>query len=61
MRPRVALVIYHLLADPTARFHDLGPSYYEDRVSADRKIRNHVRQLEALGLTVTITPAEDAA
>ena len=29
--------------------------------SAERKIRSHIRQLEALGLTVTITPAEDAA
>ena len=29
--------------------------------TTERKVRNHVRQLEALGLTVTITPAEDAA
>jgi transposase len=54
-------IIFHLLADPPARYRDLGPDYYDNRISAERKIRNHVRQLEALGLTVTITPAEDAA
>jgi hypothetical protein len=42
-------------------YRDLGPAYYDDRISTERKIRNHVRQLEALGLTLTITPAEDAA
>jgi transposase len=57
----ILVIIYHLLADPSARYHDLGPDYYEDRVNTERKIRNHVRQLQALGLTVTITPAEDAA
>ena len=57
----ILVIIFHLLSDPTARFHDLGPGYYDDRASTERKIRNHVRQLEALGLTVTITPAEDAA
>jgi transposase len=57
----ILVIIFHLLADPAARFRDLGPGYYEDRISTERKIRNHVRQLQALGLTVTITPAEDAA
>ena len=57
----VLVIIFHLLADPAARYRDLGPGYHDDHVSRDRKIRNHVRQLEALGLTVTITPAEDAA
>ena len=47
--------------DPAARFHDLGSGYYDERISAERKIRSHVRQLEALGLTVTLTPGEDAA
>jgi transposase len=53
----ILVIIFHLLADPATRFRDLGPGYYEDRISAERKIRNHVRQLEALGLTVTITGA----
>ena len=46
---------------PAFRFRDLGSGYYDERISAERKIRSHVRQLEALGLTVTITPAQDAA
>jgi transposase len=57
----ILVIIFHLLSDPATRFRDLGPGYYDDKISAERKIRNHVRQLEALGLTVTITPAQDAA
>ncbi|MBV9383777.1 MAG: IS110 family transposase, partial [Streptosporangiaceae bacterium] len=57
----ILVIIFHLLSDPAARFIDLGPGYYDDRATTERKVRNHVRQLEALGLTVTITPAEDAS
>jgi transposase len=58
----VLVIIYHLLADPEARYHDLGSDYHDTRIDRDRKIRNHVRQLQALGLDVTITPqAEPAA
>jgi transposase len=53
----ILVIIFHLLADPQARFRDLGPGYYDNRISRDRKIHNHVRQLEALGLTVTIEEA----
>jgi transposase len=53
----ILVIIFHLLADPAARFHDLGPDHYDNRVSRDRKILNHVRQLQALGLNVTIEEA----
>ena len=53
----VLVIIFHLLADPAARFRDLGPGYYDNRISRDRKISNHLRQLQALGLTVTIDEA----
>jgi transposase len=56
----ILVIIFHLLSDPAARYCDLGPGYYDDRATTERKVRNHVRQLEALGLTVTITPAEAA-
>jgi transposase len=56
----ILVIIFHLLSDPAARFNDLGSGYYDDRATTERKVRNHVRQLEALGLTVTITPAEAA-
>jgi transposase len=53
----ILIIIWHLLSDPDARFHDLGPSFYDTRIDADRKKRNHVRQLEALGYKVTLQPA----
>jgi transposase len=39
------------------RFHDLGLDYHTTRINTDRKIRNLVHQLEALGHTVTLQPA----
>ena len=53
----ILVIVWHLLADPTARYHDLGPGFYDTRSNAERTKRNHVRQLEALGYTVTLEPA----
>jgi transposase len=53
----ILVIIWHLLADPTARFHDLGADFYTNPTNTDRKTRNHIRQLQALGFTVTLTPA----
>jgi transposase len=53
----ILIIIWHLLSDPDARFHDLGPGFYDTRIDADRRKRNHVRQLEALGYKVTLQPA----
>ena len=53
----ILVIVWHLLADPTARFHDLGPDYHTTRINTNRKTRNLVRQLEALGHHVTLTPA----
>ena len=53
----ILVSIWHLLADPAARFTDLGPGYYQARTDKDRRIKNHIRQIEALlGHPVTITP-----
>jgi transposase len=52
----ILVIIWHLLSDPDSRFHDLGPDFYDKRVTSDRRKRNHVRQLEALGYTVTLAP-----
>jgi transposase len=60
MRARCAVahsiltIIWHLLADPAARFTDLGPDWHDRNGDRDRKIRAHLR---ALGLDVTLTPA----
>jgi transposase len=53
----VLVIIWHLLDDPQARYADLGPGHYQNRIDKTRKARNHIRQLEALGYTVTLTQA----
>jgi transposase len=52
----ILIIIWHLLSDPDARFHDLGPGFYTTRIDTERRKRNHIRQLEALGYTVTLQP-----
>ena len=51
------VIIWHLLAGPAARYTELGPGHYETRIDKNRKTRGHIRQLEALGYTVTLTQA----
>jgi transposase len=53
----ILIIAWHLLSDPDARFNDLGAGFYDTRIGPDRKKRNHVRQLEALGYKVTLEPA----
>ena len=54
----ILVIVWHLLADPAARFTDLGPGYYQARTDKDKKIKNHIRQIEALlGHCITITKA----
>ncbi|MFN2629283.1 MAG: hypothetical protein ABR569_11690, partial [Gaiellaceae bacterium] len=40
---------WHLLADPAARYHDFGADFYTRRIDNDRKTRQLVHQLRALG------------
>jgi transposase len=53
----ILTIIWHLLADPASRYIDLGADYHARRIDTGRKTRDHIRQLEALGFTVTIEPA----
>jgi len=53
----ILVIIWHLLNDRAARYTDLGPDYVASRTDRDKKIRNHVRGLRAMGLEVTLTPA----
>jgi transposase len=53
----ILVIIWHLLSDPAARFTDLGSGYHASRIDTGRKARSHIRQLEALGFTVTIAQA----
>jgi transposase len=50
------VIIWHLLADRSARFDDLGDNYYITTIRTDRQLRTHIRQIESLGYNVTITP-----
>ena len=52
----ILVITWHLLADPTRRYHDLGPEFFDNRTHPERRKQNHIRQLEALGYTVTLTP-----
>jgi transposase len=52
----ILVIVWHLLADPTARYHDLGSDFYARRINKDRRIRNLVHQLETLGNHVTLQP-----
>jgi transposase len=51
------VIIWHLLSDTDARYADLGSSFYDTRINPERRKRNHIRQLEALGYKVTLEPA----
>jgi transposase len=53
----ILVIIWHLLSDLTARFRDLGADYYETHVNNNRRVRSHVRDLRALGYTVTLERA----
>jgi transposase len=53
----ILVITWHLLADPTARFNDLGSDFYDQHLHKDRKTRNLVHQLQALGHQVSLTPA----
>jgi transposase len=53
----ILIVVWHLLSDPAATFHDLGPDHHDRHSDPDRRKRQHIRELEALGYTVTLQPA----
>jgi transposase len=53
----VLIIIWHLLNDPDIRFHDLGADHFSRHTHPDTRKLTHIRQLEALGYTVTLTPA----
>jgi transposase len=53
----ILVIVWHLLTDPAVRYQDLGAAYYTSHIDKDRKTRSHIRQLEALGYTVTLAPA----
>ena len=53
----ILVIVWHLLSDPEAHFHDLGAGFYDTHLNTSAKRRNHIRQLKALGYKVTLEPA----
>ena len=53
----ILIVVWALLSDDDAEFIDLGPDYYDSRINPQRKVRQHVRELQSLGYAVTLNPA----
>jgi transposase len=56
----ILVIIFHLLADPTATFTDLGADHYTRRLDRARRTTQLTRQLQALGYHVQLTEAEAA-
>jgi transposase len=53
----ILVIVWALLADADAEFVDLGADYYASRTNAERKVRQHVKELQDLGYSVTLNPA----
>ena len=53
----ILVTIWHLLANPEARFTDLGPDWHARKGDRDRKTHAHLRELQALGLNIEISEA----
>ena len=51
----ILVVFFHLLADPTAEFTDLGADFYTRRIDRARRTTHLLRQLHALGYDVQLT------
>jgi transposase len=58
----ILVIVWHLLADPEARFADLGPDWHQRKADTDRRTRSLLNQLRALhpDAEITITPATAA-
>lgn len=49
----ILVIVWHVLNDSDARYHDLGADYHDRRLDPTRR----TRELEALGHSVTLTTA----
>lgn len=49
------VIVWHLLSDPDARFHDVGSDYHLRVLDSAARTKGLVRQLQALGHDVTLT------
>ncbi len=55
-------IVWNLLSDPHAHYHELGPDFYDNRTDPQRRQRELIRQLERLsGQRVHLTPRPEPA
>ena len=52
----ILVIIWNMLNDPTARYADLGADYHATRINTERRTRNYVTRLMAMGYRVTLEP-----
>jgi transposase len=60
IRHDLLVAYYHIVRDQVP-FRELGPDWQRKRYTPEHRARRLQRQLEALGYTVTLEPAEQAA
>jgi transposase len=53
----ILIILWHLIPNPTERYHDLGVDFYERRRDPEREARRLVAKLAELGYTATLQPA----
>lgn len=53
------VIVWHILASDDATYDELGADFFERRANTEARKRQLVRQLEALGNTVTLEPAAE--
>jgi hypothetical protein len=60
VKKRAAVAVGHLLRNPVALYHEVGPDYFDERhrQAAQRRL---VRRLEGLRYTASLAPPTSAA
>jgi transposase len=53
----ILVIIWNMLSNPDTRFRDLGSDYHTNRINVERRVRNHIAQLAAMGYRVTLEAA----
>ena len=60
----ILVIVWHLLANPGARYRDLGPGWHQRKTDTDRRTRSLMNQLRALhpdaDVNITIVPGTAA-
>ncbi|MFH9983822.1 hypothetical protein ACH4ND_32320 [Streptomyces sp. NPDC017179] len=51
------MIAWHLINDPDASYWELGADWHRRHLDPTRKTRDLVRQLQALGHQVALSPA----